>query len=276
MEENTPGQTSEPIVIQNEPKKKKPVLTIIFAILALAGIGFGVYGMFFNKLTEKECIESEVANQDKPSQEAKNDYTIYYDLIKKYFIRSHYNNTDSYENGDFNDVNYMATVLYDNHIITVEDTVGGNSGVIYNVEGFKNGLKDFFNYEDEINEFTINCVGTFKLIPQDGSVSAQYKTEHYGGCGGAGGSVPLLTITDVTEKDDSLSIDVVYSRLRNAPMYYSVLGKTFEFTDMTEDSKTKADAEQYFDSHLDEASKYKLTFKKTNKHYYLESGEKLN
>ena len=52
VEASTPVESLPP----EKPKKSKGLLcaTILFAILALAGIGFGVYGMFFNK--SPECI----------------------------------------------------------------------------------------------------------------------------------------------------------------------------------------------------------------------------
>ena len=280
MEENVPEQAAEPMPAPEKTKKKSPVLTIILIFVALAGIGFGVYGMCFNKPAEKECIESEAAEKDEPGEkiEDKEDYAIYYDLVKKYFASnsyidgSYYSSQDKsgaiYEDGDFSDINYMAMVLYDNGIIEVNSNPGNASGAIYNIDGFKNGLKDFFNYEGEVEEFTINCVGTFKLIPQNGGVSARYETDHFGGCGGAAGSVPTLTITNAKNKDDLLLIEVAYSRISSDPGgEYNIFNKDFE---------TIADANQYFEDNLDKATKYKLTFKKADKHYYLESGEKLN
>lgn len=72
MEENVPEQAAEPIPAPEKTKKKSPILTIIFAILALAGIGFGVYGMCFNKPAEKECVESEAAEKDEPGEATSN------------------------------------------------------------------------------------------------------------------------------------------------------------------------------------------------------------
>ena len=50
MEPNTPIQTPQPQVVvnQTQPKSKTPALVCtLFGLLAAAGIGFGVYGMFF-------------------------------------------------------------------------------------------------------------------------------------------------------------------------------------------------------------------------------------
>ena len=58
MEPNTPIQTPQPQVVvnQTQPKSKTPALfCTLCGILAAAGIGFGVYGMFFQPKPTTDC-----------------------------------------------------------------------------------------------------------------------------------------------------------------------------------------------------------------------------
>ncbi len=276
MEENVPKQATEPILTPEKTKKKSPVLTIIFAILALAGIGFGVYGMCFNKPAEKECIESEVADKDEPEEGIENeeDYTIYYELINKYLGSKPLLD-------DVHNEQYMIERAIANNDLTQNiDGIDVISG-----DRLKAAIKELFgiDYQDKNEKIALDTPLCWTL---EKSKKFQSYYEYSGGCGYWVRS--KYNITNTSEDDGQLAIELVlaHENFGIGSISLESNGETFAEelyyveSEPNETSQTEDEANQKinetFDQNQEKMEKYKLIFKKTDRHYYLESGEKLN
>lgn len=205
MEENVPKQAAEPIPAPEKTKKKSPVLTIIFAILALAGIGFGVYGMCFNKPAEKCETATELEEKnDVPTQETgekeENQYNLYLDNLSKNYkggVFGYY----SHYNGSENETRTVSAYI-DGTKLKIED-IDGDRGVVLEKDGYvsvyyvktgNGGVPHFYlisadgtlsrinisedsNYEPQVLEEYKNIVSVFEgsdlyawLIDIDGNI----------------------------------------------------------------------------------------------------------
>ena len=141
-------------------------------------------------------------------------------------------------------------------------------------------MLELFGYDSSsVKSFHFKC----QVYNLDGD---RYVIESGGNCGGASASESTIKIRNIEENDDKLIIDVTHAYIVYSMVVPSdvTLHKDSnieeyikKFNDNEEDTDTKIDqAKQYFKEHLDEFRTYRLTFKKADKHYYLESGEKID
>lgn len=276
-----PGMApQEPVIELGKPKKSKaPIVAVICAILALAGVGFGVFGMMqgMNKDEKKE----ETSEQKPEEKEEEENYTIYRELVRKYV------------EWDFSDGKLVEGALSGNispsymaYVSTGAADVSGMSWIdTMQVSNLTNAVAQYFEREMELSdELQFRCQ-TFN------KADSVYKSE-IGGCGGIGASYPVFDVVDVEEKGESLEIEISYGRIQAGPSGEVVEGswngtlfngedaiKTAEVASegsyMSDSNKKDNELTKYFYEHLDEFDHYILTFKKVGKRYLLGSSSKV-
>lgn len=297
-----PGMGQEPMMEFGKPKKSKaPIVAGICVVLALAGVGFGVFEMMQDKGKKVEDLKIEIENSDGTKTEletdkitisddnstitikdSKNgDYTIYRNLIERY-IGWNYSDGDLVRgalNGDIYNPSYVA------HVATGSNIASLFNADSINVTSLMNLIVKYFGKEIDLpDELRFKC-GDYK---KENDWSYRYIG---GGCGGTHTSEPLFDISDVEEKDDSLKISIVYGTMTygwNAPGggLTNADGEVFEYDKDSECvtgaeeacaisvEDKKSEMEKYFYEHLDEFDKYTLTFKKENRSYILSGSSK--
>lgn len=262
-----------------QPKKEKkgcPIaIVIILAILAIGGIGFGVFELLKPEEKTKCIAQEQIEEKQQEGEKLEKDYTIYYELVNKYIDHSIYDY--SFEKNGFNDENYMAEITIkakniDRNYISkkyLDDTI-----------------KELFNYDyNNVKKIELNCA-TYEL---DENIQDYVEKEVYG-CGGTTSQLAFTTINSVEEKASELKITITHADVKYGPndegnailqtmtdaSGAEVYNETFTYEGEAQIKENLKKAEQYFEENLDKFSKYNLIFKKTDKHYYLESGEKIN
>lgn len=164
MEQNIESQPNTPVspdggAIENSDKKKSkpPVLVIIFAILALAGISFGVYGLFFKPSPVCSCPNCVTEKLEEPSEEPKEEPD---DPEKQ-------NSSSSSKTSG-----YAPTP--DNAYRTFENVIGSKHEDYYNTYELRSG-KQIWGYDNsnELKTYYLNCSSSScNIIEENGEIYA--------------------------------------------------------------------------------------------------------
>ena len=280
MEKNNLEQTPELATIQNKPKRKNSVLVVIFAVLALAGIGFGIYGMFFNKNNTNYEMGNADSTQSAAEQQDE-DLTIYYSLLDQFILPSTSSNSLSNAlNGDVYNEQYMLqSVLFGIGPVYLR-------GMPINETFLKEEIKEKFNVDYALGGEIVDIVqGCKQLIKENG------KYIYNDNClGGSGTSYNIYDIKSINIDDDALRVDVSLGTIvieigrmalidlkdNTIKEYVSEYNEEKQDWIPAGDQGTEEDLKEYFFQHIDEMETYQLIFKKADKRYYLESSKKLN
>ncbi len=295
-----PGMGSPESVIElgKQKKSKAPIVAAICAVLAVVGIGFGVFEIMQNKGKNIDDLKIEIENSDGTKTELETDkiiisddkskitiknsvkagdYTIYYSLIDRYVsgIAPFDSNTVKKAlEGDFDNADYIALVVLGSRSMETSSIYRGALD-----EGAKKYFgKDSFGY----NEYQLSCV--------DYRLEGDSYVSYAGGCGFVGAADTDYVIREVKENGDVLEITVSYTAMTVNPMELygdgsntnfklSIAGnayeKEFSKDEVNDDiNKVIEIGKKYFEEHLDEFDKYTLTFKKEDRHYYLTGSSK--
>ncbi len=272
----------EPVIeLGKQRKSKAPIVATICAILALAGIGFGVYGLMQNSNKNIDNLKIEIENSDGTKTELETDkisisndnstitikdgkvgdYTVYRYLVDRYVLASGFFNRDTVVKaleGDFNNANYEALV-----------TIGSPAGEAIAPAELKEGVKKYFGKDSfDYDTFSLGCI-EYKL-------DNRYYRSYAGGCGSPARVWSVYSIDKVEEKDKVLSVEISYASAIDGPendsCFVSLGGDIYkENIDCNEAGAevAKEKAEKYFYEHSDEFDHYTLTFKKGDRNYYL-------
>ena len=265
---------NEVVVPKTTKQKKSPVLTIVLIIFALAGIGFGAYGMFFNKTEETKC-SGETGKSSTEIVEKEEDYTVYYSIVDKY-IQTSWGLSGALDGNVHNEQFMLQTVLLGRVITSPE-----SGAPIVNTNALKEEIKELFGVDYDLNEDEREKI---EVLPKCMSLvkNQNGNYEFVGGCGST--TFPIYNIVKAEEKDSELRIEISLGFVDipyGPPIILIANGEKIKEANFDENDDTgyetaRKEIEDYFEANPDKTERYSLTFKKGDKYYYLDSSEKIN
>ena len=263
-----------------EPRKSKAkngskIAIVILSVLALAGIGFGVYGFFF-KAPENACENNDTIATD-ASEVVTNDVInddFVDNLVEKYlFLFGFLHNTidDGLTEDTKVRIAYGNIPEYDDGYVDM-DLNGGCGGEIISYDSLNSSYKKLFGSNENIEKKNYYPNETLSFEFDDSS--DKFTVNYF--CGGGTGAELIEGVSNYSVEDEKLIVDIAHD-IADATTSPATLelttGEKITLSSLDDDRALSTVSKEVIGEYGDKMHHYLMTFTKdaeTNQ-YILES-----